>query len=318
MFIKRFIIALTTSLCLSSLALGAPAKKTKKDLFPASPLIERKVKFWESIFTKYSSNQLVIHDLQQPDLIVGVVPFVKGSGQKMASYPKTYDKALEDFASRGESARTLSALHQRIWTIYKKDDRAQSRLLSGRVALRSQLGLADIFHSAALRAQKYLPKMEKIFADHDLPVQITRLPFVESMFQIEARSKVGAAGLWQLMPSAAKPHIVVNRHKDERGSPLKATLAAAKIMKANYKKLGSWPLAITAYNHGANGVARGVEKIGSENLSDLILSYKSKSFGFASRNFYAEFLAAQRSYDKWQIAQKSKNKPKSRQLAATE
>lgn len=314
MSLKNCIIVVLASLAFAAAGFAAPAKRVKKEVFPSGPLIERKVKFWESIFMKYNSDQLVIHDLQQPDLVVGVIAYDRKSGQKIANLPKAYSKALQDFASKGSKARSLSSLHKKIWNVYRADGSAKSRLISGRAQLRSQLGLSDIFHSAALRAQKYLPRMEKIFAQHDLPTEITRLPFVESMFQIEARSKVGAAGLWQIMPAAAKPHIRV----DERDSPMKATLAAAKIMKANYKKLGNWPLAITAYNHGVNGVARGVNKIGSENLADLILSYKSKSFGFASRNFYAEFLAAQRSYDKWQIANTSIKKPKSKQLALTE
>ncbi|RZA14601.1 MAG: hypothetical protein EOP10_27750 [Proteobacteria bacterium] len=315
----HILFLMLTLLTLSTPSFAAPkSKKVKKEIFPSGPLIERKVKFWEAIFTDYSSDQLVVHDLRQPDLIIGVVPFMKGTGQRMANYPKMYDEAVRDFSVKGESAKTMSSIHKKIWSVYKNDERALSALLSGRVELRTQLGLADIFHSAALRAQKYLPQMEKIFAEHDLPIEITRLPFVESMFQIEARSKVGAAGLWQLMPGAAAPHILVSRKIDERSSPLRATYAAAKIMKANYKKLGSWPLAITAYNHGANGVARGVKKIKSENLADLILSYRSNSFGFASKNFYAEFLAAQRSYNKWQIAQKSRNKEKQKRVAVAD
>jgi membrane-bound lytic murein transglycosylase D len=314
----KLLFTIIASFVLSIASFGAAApslKLSNKELFPTGPLIERKIKFWESIFNDYTSDQLVIHDLLQPDLVLGVVPFVKGTKQSMNTYPKIYDEAIADFVKLGMDAKALSPLHKRIWSAYAKDDRAQSRLLSGRVDLRTQLGLADIFHAAALRAQKYLPKMEKIFADHDLPIEITRLPFVESMFQIEARSKVGAAGLWQLMPSAAKPHLVVNRNRDERGLPLKATFAAAKIMRANYKALGTWPLAITAYNHGTNGVARGVKQIKSTNLADLILSYRSSTFGFASKNFYAEFLAAHRAYAKWQIAQKSRNKDKHKRVA---
>ena len=319
MSLSRLFIALFAVLSFSSLIVAAPqkSKKPKRAMFPSGPMIERKVQFWEAVFTRYSSQQILVHDVHQPDLILGVMPYAKGS-QAKADYTKSFDRALRDFTSSGEKAKAKSALHKRIWKVYRNDDQAKSRLLSGRAKLRTQLGLSDIFHAAALRAQKHLPGMEKIFAAHGLPLEITRLPFVESMFQEKIRSKVGAAGLWQLMPEAAKSHLVVSALRDERDIPLKATTAAARIMRANYHRLGNWPLAITAYNHGVNGVARGVKTTGSDQLPELILSYKSKSFGFASRNFYAEFLAAHRSYEKWQLAQKSKTKKPSKQLVVAE
>ncbi len=269
-----------------------------KELFPSSPLLDRKVKFWEQIFTNYSSDQMVIHDKDSPDVILGVVDNSKVL--KDDQRPKAFSKILRDFAEQGQEAANLSQAHRKVWKLYANDSAGKSRLLKGRVELRTQIGLADVFHGAALRAQLYLPRMEKIFKDHGLPPELTRIPFVESMFNLKARSKVGASGIWQLMPDAARPHITVNRKTDERSSPLLATVAAAQILKANYVGLKNWPLAITAYNHGTNGIKRGVAQLGSSNLADLILSYRSPSFGFASQNFYAEFLAAKRSYGKWQ------------------
>jgi len=281
-------------------AVGKPSA-LKHKMFPSDPLLDRKVKFWEQIFTTYSSDQMVIHDKDTPDLIVAVL--ANRRNLKVDNRPRAFSKMLEDFADNGPKAAQLSPAHKKIWKLYSKDSAAKSRLISGRVELRTQIGLSDVFHNAALRAQLYLPRMEKIFKQHGLPPELTRIPFVESMFNVKARSKVGASGIWQLMPDAARPHIIVNRRTDERSSPLRATHAAAKILKANYAGLKNWPLAITAYNHGANGVKRGVTKLGSSNLSDLILSYRSPSFGFASKNFYAEFLAAERSYGKWQSKQ---------------
>ncbi len=267
-------------------------------LFPTSPLLEKKVRFWEMIFNDYTSDQLVIHDLATPDIVIGVEDFSRGDDSN--GMMKAYNKAIKDFAERGESAKAISALHGRILKAYKRDDDAYNRLINGRAELRGQIGLKDIFLNAAQTAQLYLPHMEKIFKQNGLPKELTRIPFVESMFNVKAKSKVGASGIWQLMPSAARPYILVNKKRDERNQPLRATHAAAQILKSNYAKLQSWPLAITGYNHGANGVKRGCDRLGTTNLGDLILSYKSPSFGFASQNFYAEFLAASRSYAKWQ------------------
>jgi membrane-bound lytic murein transglycosylase D len=78
---------------------------------------------------------------------------------------------------------------------------------------------------------------------------------------------------------------------DERRDPIFSTHAAAKLLKSNFERLQSWPLAITAYNHGTQGMARAKRKYGDD-IARIIKNYKSRTFGFASRNFYAEFLAA--------------------------
>ena len=69
-------------------------------------------------------------------------------------------------------------------------------------------------------------------------------------------------------------------------------MAAAKMLAYNYRWLKSWPLAIVAYNHGPGGLARAAKQTGTRDLGTIIKSYYSNSFGFASKNFYAEFLAA--------------------------
>jgi membrane-bound lytic murein transglycosylase D len=79
---------------------------------------------------------------------------------------------------------------------------------------------------------------------------------------------------------------------DERRDPLESTRAAASYLKAAYELLGDWPLAITSYNFGQAGMARAVAEVGSDNLVDLIDKYKHPYWGFAPKQFYAEFLAA--------------------------
>jgi membrane-bound lytic murein transglycosylase D len=79
---------------------------------------------------------------------------------------------------------------------------------------------------------------------------------------------------------------------DERLDPIRSAAAAALFLKNNFNRLRSWPLAITAYNHGPAGIERAVLKTGSSNLSDIIRKYESDSFGFASANYYVSFLAA--------------------------
>jgi membrane-bound lytic murein transglycosylase D len=79
---------------------------------------------------------------------------------------------------------------------------------------------------------------------------------------------------------------------DERRDPLVSTRAAARLLKQNQRLLGNWPLAITAYNHGTEGIFRAIDTVGTQDLMEIIRRYQSPTFGFASKNFYAEFVAA--------------------------
>jgi len=124
-------------------------------------------------------------------------------------------------------------------------------------------------------------------------VELTRLAFVESSFNIMARSKVGASGIWQIMPYTARPYKMISTSVDKRNHPLEATKFAAKLLRDNYNMLESWPLAVTGYNHGPTGVKKMTKAYKTRDIATLIENVESRrSFGFASRNFYACFLAA--------------------------
>ena len=133
--------------------------------------------------------------------------------------------------------------------------------------------------------------MQKIFRAEGLPAQLAYLPLVESSFNIRARSGAGAVGMWQFIPETGKKFMRIDDKVDERRDPMASTRAAARLLNENYRILGSWPLAITAYNHGTEGIFRAIESVGSRDLVELIRHYRSPTFGFASKNFYAEFLA---------------------------
>ena len=91
-----------------------------------------------------------------------------------------------------------------------------------------------------------------------VPRELVALPHVESSFNPRAYSHVGAAGLWQFMRSTGRRYMRVDDVVDERMDPHKASVAAARLLGFNYRQIDSWPLAITAYNHGAGrDVARG-------------------------------------------------------------
>ena len=96
------------------------------------------------------------------------------------------------------------------------------------------------------------------------------------------------------MPSTGRLYAMdVNDSVDERRDPIASTRAAARFLRHNYEALEeAWPLAITAYNHGPAGIRRAISATGTTDIGVIVERYKGPSFGFASRNFYAEFIAA--------------------------
>ena len=158
--------------------------------------------------------------------------------------------------------------------------------------IRFQLGQADRFHEGLIRAAVWEKEIAHTLTQHGVPAEIAALPHVESSFNLAAYSKVGAAGLWQFMPSTAKRFMRVDKVVDERLDPYSATEAAANLMLYNYRLLGTWPLAVTAYNHGPGGLRRAQDELGSSDIAVIVKRYQGATFGFASRNFYVAFLAA--------------------------
>ncbi len=118
------------------------------------------------------------------------------------------------------------------------------------------------------------------------------MPHVESSFNAAAYSKAGAAGLWQFMRSTGRRYMRIDSAVDDRMDPFRATEAAAQLLSFNYRLLGTWPLAVTAYNHGAEGMRRAKAQVGTDDITVVLRNYHSPSFGFASRNYYVSFLAA--------------------------
>ena len=312
----------------------AEKSRSIKDLFPISGYTKEQVYFWEKVFYVYPSTSVIIHDVENVSRVYDVLDFVKLTDNKINknNYKKAnlikvaskffnkYKLALNNFATHGKDAIELGSFEKRIYNVYKSSPRLLNQLYQGKINIRIQTGLADEFKLAAQRAQNYLPFMEKTFREHRLPIMLTRLVFVESMFKNQANSSVGASGMWQFMKLTAKRNsLVVDEYVDERKSPYKATVGAAKLLKKNYLELKSWPLAITAYNHGREGMKNAVEKLGTNNIGIISRHYVSDTFKFASRNFYAEFYAAAKVYQKLLKNNKIENKNSSAiQLAAVE
>jgi hypothetical protein len=90
--------------------------------------------------------------------------------------------------------------------------------------------------------------------------------------------------------------MTVSGYRDDRLDPVRATQAAAQLLSHNHDLLGDWPLAITAYNYGTGGMLQAVEATGGGDYSQVFRRYDGPRFGFASKNYYSEFLAALQVY----------------------
>jgi membrane-bound lytic murein transglycosylase D len=242
-------------------------------IFQVPVSMQDRVNFWVKIYSHYSTTQGVFHLVDEPSVILGEIDLTEiFEDNKMSAHQK---KVM----IKNEVSRRKSILMNK----YKIIDPRQVRL---------QMGLRDRMKKAIYLSGKYLDRMEDIFEKEKLPIELTRLVFVESSFNIHAQSKVGASGLWQIMPNVAREKGYITNHADKRNHPIEATKLAAHIMKTNFNSLKSWPLAITAYNHGLTGVRRMMRKSDSVRIEGLIESAKvTRTWGFASKNFYACFLA---------------------------
>lgn len=268
--------------------------------------MENAVKFWISIYTEYQSYQGVLHDIDNLNVVYEKIDFNfidSNSGLTESQKAKARENLLEERKKQIVASlkkltdvtpeEELSDFDKNLRKLWEDQGGVSAIKQAAAVdRVRFQLGQSDRMKEAIFLSGRYLPMMEEIFKNAGLPIQLTRLVFVESSFNVLARSKVGASGLWQIMPSAARGRLKVNKVVDLRNHPQKATELAAKMLKFNFEMLGSWPLAVTGYNHGPYGVKRLVERNKTRELGELIETGEGRRFGFASRNFYASFLAA--------------------------
>ncbi len=279
----------------------------KTGVFDVPPGLEKQVNFWIDIYTKYTTNQGVIHDSESIDTVYEVVDFndIESNSsltefQKSKARRKRVDNLKKQVVERLKYLQNISGPEGlagddlRYWKYFEKSTEPEKFVAaSEKGRLRFQLGQKDRMQKGIYLSGRYLEHFERIFKDQGLPLELTRLAFVESSFNVFARSKVGASGLWQIMPYTGRPYRMISPTVDKRNDPVEATRLAAKLLAMNFGMLDSWPLAITGYNHGPAGVKRMTQKYNTTSIVDLIQNVKSsKTFGFASRNFYASFLAA--------------------------
>jgi membrane-bound lytic murein transglycosylase D len=260
---------------------------------PFPPELQRDVDFWIRIYSEISTSEGFLHDEHDLTLVYRTMRFnrdVLPSARRDAVDAER--EKLEAMLKRlAAGAKDLSEDEQKIAALFGTDA-TTTRFTEAARSVRFQLGQSDRFREGLERSGAWEAHIAQVFANLGLPAELAALPHVESSFDPSAYSKVGAAGLWQFMRATGKRYLRVDDAVDERLDPFRATEAAAQLLDFNYRFLGSWPLALTAYNHGAAGMRRARDAVNTTDIATIVRKHKSPSFGFASRNFYVSFLAA--------------------------
>ena len=111
----------------------------------------------------------------------------------------------------------------------------------------------------------YNPIFEEALESYQIPLELRNLPIIESALHPNAVSRAGAVGLWQFMIGTAKKYgLEVTSLIDERKDPVKASYAAAHMLKDLYDIFGDWSLAIAAYNCGPGNVSKAIRRSGGQ------------------------------------------------------
>ena len=261
---------------------------------PRPKALERDVQFWVRVYTQVDTNGGFLHDQYNLSVVYETLRFSANTSSRERE--RTVDQARNRYAAalrRIAAAKDgpLSDDDQRIKNMWGAEG-TPSRLIEATEDIRFQLGQSDRFREGLIRSGAWETHIAETLANLGLPPELAVLPHVESSFNPAAYSKVGAAGRWQFMRSTGRRYMRIDSAVDDRLDPFRSTEAAAQLLAYNYRILGTWPLAITAYNHGAAGVRHAKETLGTDDIVRIVRQYNGRTFGFASRNFYVSFLAA--------------------------
>jgi membrane-bound lytic murein transglycosylase D len=276
------------------LLFAAPVADAAEVLFERPAALRPAIAFWTRVYSEVDSLSGFVHDSSNLKIVYETLRFnwydsAQVQDRQIEQAVKRYQDALRALA-KGKR-KNLTARERKVLALW--GSKASSETLKAAAdRLRFQRGQADRIRDGVIRAGAWEDRIRKTLRDFRLPEGLAALPYVESSYNPSVESHQGAAGLWQFTRYTGRHYLRVDHVLDERLDPVKSTEGAARLLKNYYSKLQSWPLAVTAYNHGLSGVRRAVRETGSTDIGAIVKGYTGPRFGFASRNYYAAFLAA--------------------------
>ena len=212
----------------------------------------------------------------------------------VASYDDFFDRYVsEDTTANGsEDATPDSVYARRLQQLVSPVQLPYNPIVRGYIARYTNPRYGTISRILGL-SQYYFPLIEEELIKAGLPVELRALPIIESALNPTAVSRMGAAGLWQFMPSTGKLYgLEVNSLIDERYEPVLATRAACRYLKDMYAVFGDWMLAIASYNCGPGNVNKAIARSGGGKTFWEIYDYLPRE----TRGYVPAFIGASYAY----------------------
>ncbi|MCU0833844.1 MAG: transglycosylase SLT domain-containing protein [Chromatiaceae bacterium] len=256
------------------------------------------VDFWTKVYGVWGRDQAALYDDEYLAVVYEVIQLpTGGQGSYAGAQRDLIDARKASVQNRLRHVERKVASGERLSgdekTLYNQLTEAggSTAIIGAADRVRVQRGIREKFRRGLEISGRYDDAFRDIFRAKGLPEDLAYLPHVESSFQLNARSGVGAGGVWQFMPATGRLYMQVGHAVDERYDPVIAAQGAAQYLANAHDRLGSWPLAVTSYNHGVGGMQRAKDMYGQD-FGAIARRYKGPAFGYSSRNFYSQFLAA--------------------------
>lgn len=287
--------------------------KRVNPVFKISDFYYSNVRFWFLIYTKLESTQVAIHDRNNLSIIYKVLDFSelkrkglhsntlyvlqqKLSRERIDEVRQALNLLEKDPHNMNPESREIFRSIRNGGTDLPADRKERSDLFKKlKENIRVQTGQKDFIEAGLRRSLPYQPFLKYYFEKNKLPGELAVIPFLESSFNPKAHSKVSALGVWQFMPLIGSYYLPRRTSlMDYRSNVGLSSIAAANLLKENFRIMKKWDLTVTSYNSGTKHLLKSRRKLASIqdiDLEDIIRHSSSSSFGFASKNFYAEFLA---------------------------
>ncbi|MDG4598049.1 MAG: lytic transglycosylase domain-containing protein [Candidatus Contendobacter sp.] len=300
---RGFLIVLMTLALVACASQPPPPPKVDLPLsdatFPTPLELQPQIGFWRNVYATWGRAQVALHDDRYLDLVYGVLTLPGEVGESQTPEQRDFVKEhqenlraiLRQLESKVVTNAPLTPTEQKLANHVRASSGGSGAIVGASDRLRTQRGMRERFKRGLEISGRYDAAFRGVFREAGLPDDLAYLPHVESSFQNHAASSAGAVGMWQFMPGTARHFGMLNAAVDERRDPVASAQGAARYLANAHDRLGSWPLVLTSYNHGVGGMKNAQQIFGNDFVA-IVRNYSGKGFGFASRNFYTEFLAA--------------------------
>ena len=262
-----------------------------------SASLEPRVAFWARVWGEQSEQEVSIVDGYRPWLVWATVDCrTLGADDGVVDEATRAAGCGAAITSAMKSARArLATFGDDVSAVYA--DEAEAAAASER--LMGVRGRREALDRGWERARDELFQVESLFALEGVPPTLARAAFVESLWRTDAVSRSGAVGAFQFVKRTAEEWLRVDDAIDERLDLRRQALAAARYTKRLKRQLGSWPLALTAYNTGPARLKRVMRDRESDDLGVVASFGNHRGFGFDGQNYYSQIAAIIRVTATW-------------------